>query len=55
MKIEWHFRCTDSKISSYFGVKLDQKIVNLLFLYFLFDNGNYKIELIFNFQFNNAN
>ena len=44
-----------AKVSSYFGVKSDQKIINLLFLYFQFDNGNYKIELIFNFQFNNAN
>ena len=58
LKIEWHFRCTDYfalKISSLFGVILDQKIVNLLFLYFQFGNGNYKIELIFYFRFNNAN
>lgn len=43
------------KVPSYFGIKLDQKIVNLLLFYFQCDNGNYKIELIFNFQFNNAN
>ena len=43
------------KVSSYFGVKLDQKLVNLFFLYFQFDNENYKIEFIFNFQFNNVN
>ena len=28
------------KGSSYFGVKLDQKIVNSLFFYFQFDNRN---------------
>ena len=44
------------KVSSYFEVKLDQKLVNLFFfLYFQFDNENYKIEFIFNFQFNNVN
>ena len=43
------------KVSSYFQVKLKQKIVNLLILYFQFDNENWKIELIFNLQFNNAN
>ena len=43
------------KVSSYFAVKLDQKIVNLLFLYFQIDNGNYKIVFIFYFQFNNVN
>ena len=37
------------KLSSYFWVKLKQKIVNLLFLYFQFDNENQKIELISNF------
>ena len=43
------------KVSSYFGVKLDQKIYNLLLLYFQFDNGNYEVELIFNFQLNKTN